>query len=190
MVKGTISLTTTLQPSTLFNKFGLNLPHYGAGRLQKTANQRRERHTVVVPLKERVLIPHGLIHHEITPKPAPDDTVAIEEVPLPAVPGPTAGALNITAKDLLKRKVLNLGWDGRKLQVLFPELMARLAGNERPLSGQRSHAHRVWHPQPGRVALHLLCADAQPLPGCDVGPGRHDHANHGPGGRHLDRHLW
>ena len=56
------------------------------------------------------------------------------------MPGPAAGALNITAKDLLKRKVLNLGWDGRKLQVLFPELMARLAGNELPLSGQSSHA--------------------------------------------------
>ncbi len=136
----TISLVTTWQPSTLLNKFGLNLPRYGAARLQKTANQRGVTDTVVVPLKERVLIPHGLIHHEITPEPPPDDAVAIEEVPLPAAGGPAAGALNVTAKDFLKRRVLNLGWDGRKLQALFPELMAKLAGNERPLSGQRSHA--------------------------------------------------
>ncbi len=135
-----ISLITTTEASTLANKVGLNLPRLFASWVQRTANHRSQRHTVIVPLKERVLIPHGLIHHEITPSPPPDGTLAVEEVPLQAAPGPAAGALNITAEDLLKRKVLNLGWDGRKLQVLFPELMARLAGNERPLSGHHSNA--------------------------------------------------
>ena len=88
---------------------------------------------------------------------------------MPAAGGPTPGAMNITAQDFLNRKVLNLGWDGRKLQVLFAEVMARLAGNERPASGQRSHA-AARQTEYGTRALDALryifsAFDAQPLPG-------------------------
>ncbi len=137
-VQLTISLTKTWQPSTLANSVGMNLPHYVSAWWQDTANQRREGHTAVVVLKERVLIPHAVIHHEIVPEPVPASVAAIEEEPV--TPGRTAGALAITAPDLLDRRVISLGFDHEKLQVLFEEVMAKLAGNELPASGQRSHA--------------------------------------------------
>ena len=68
----------------------------------------------------------------------PAGVAAIEEEAV--TPGPAPGALNITAADLLDRRVVNLGYDHEKLQILFGEVMAKLAGNELPASGQRSHA--------------------------------------------------
>ena len=134
----TVSLTKTWQPSSVVNVVGMNLPHYFSAWLQDTANQRREGQSVVVALKERVLIPHAVIHHETMPPELPDGIAAIEEVPVAR--GRTPGALKVTVRDLLDRRIVNLGYDHEKLQVLFGEVMAKLAGNERPLSGQRSHA--------------------------------------------------
>ena len=134
----TISLVRTWLPSTLVNKVALNLPRYASSLVQDAANQRREERTAVVPLKERVLIPSPLIRHEIMPELPPGDLAAIEEERV--IPGPTATALRLTAQDLRSGRVLNLGYDPAKLQVLHPELLARLAGNERPDSGQASFA--------------------------------------------------
>ncbi len=131
-----ISVESTRRPSMLANTLGV--PHYVAAWRQDTANQRRERPIAIVPLKERVLIPHSLIHHEVVLELPDGDIVAVEEVPLRADPAPAT--LKITAEDLRTRRVLNLGYDHEKLQVLFGEVMAKLAGNERPVSGQSSHA--------------------------------------------------
>ena len=70
------------------------------------------------------------------PEIAPGRIAVVEEMPL----GPAPGALDITAGDLLDRRIVNLGYDHEKLYVLLEEVMAKLAGNELPLSLERSHA--------------------------------------------------
>ena len=181
----TISLTKTWQPSTLLNTALLNVPHYVSAWWQDTADQRREGHTAVVLLKERVLIPHAAIHHEILPELPPSGIAAIEEEAV--TPGQAPGALPITAADLLDRRVLSLGYDHEKLQVLFGEVMAKLAGNELPDSGQRSHAVARLTERGTRTqdALRYLLSHPVFTRYLDRQlDRRHDHAGAGPAGRY------
>ena len=134
----TISLTRTWQPSITANALGLNLPHLIGSQLQNTARPSRKEHTAVVSLKERVLIPHAVIHHELGQEPPPPGTAAVEEVEV--VPGPAADALPITVQDLHDRKVLHLGVQHEKIVILHDELGLRLTGTQPPVSGQSSHA--------------------------------------------------
>jgi hypothetical protein len=146
----TASLTSIIMPSPTANAL-FNVPRYAASALQHASDQRRARPTVTVDLKERVRIPHALLHHLTEPEGPPGDIAAVEEISPRELLGP---ALNVTAEDLLARRVLSLGWDHEKLQVLSDEVMALLSGNELPASGERSHAvGRLLEPGRSRDAV-------------------------------------
>ncbi len=109
-------------------------------------------------LKERTIIPHNQIHAEVIPSGSPGD-VAVEEVPRGFVPD---RPLNVTPEDITDHEILALGWDHEKLQVFFDELLAKLAGNERPVSNERSFAveRLLEHGTRSRQALHNILSYA------------------------------
>ncbi len=153
-----VRLTSTWQPSRFLNTLLLNLPRYLAARAQNAGDQRRvvPDHTRAVGLSERVLIPHALIHHETVPEGPDGDIAAVEEV-APDAP-PPGRALNITGDDIRGRRMYALGFDPEKLQVLFDEVAAKLAGNEVPASEERSRAvaRLIEHGTRAREALHYM----------------------------------
>src|SRR5260370_41063896 len=122
-------LIKTFQPSTLVNSATFNVAHYGSAWWQDTANQRKDVPTRKVMLKERVLIPHATINHE---SPMPDvapGSAAVEAVP----PGYNPVVLDITAADLLDRRIVNLGYDHEKVAGVLVEILAKLASYRAPL---------------------------------------------------------
>ena len=150
-----VSLSTTYQPSRLANAAGMTLPQKLASQLQQSADQRRALPSRTIRVKERVLIPLDLIRNDTLPE-VPAGAAAIEEtLPGAPLPGPP---LNVTRGDILNRQLFNLGFDHEKLQVLFDEVIARLAGNETPQNGQHSAAVRrlTEHGTIARHALHYM----------------------------------
>jgi hypothetical protein len=147
-----VSLSVTTQPSRLANAAGGTLPQKIAGLAQHTGDHRRPRPSRTVRLRERVLIPLDLLREDIAPELTPGAAAVEEIAPGTVRPEPT---LNITADGILRRQVFNLGFDHEKLRVLFDEVIARLAGNEMPASGQRSAAVRRLTDH-GTVARHAL----------------------------------
>ena len=133
----TASVTRTWVPSRLVNSMGANLPHYIASWLQRADNQRLSGASTKIRLMERVIIPHSQIHAETLPPTPARNIAAVEEVKPDDSPGQV---LNVSPRQILDREVLPLGFDHEKLQVLFDEVLAKLAGNELPLTGDRSHA--------------------------------------------------
>ncbi|HEY2579813.1 MAG TPA: hypothetical protein VGI74_26170, partial [Streptosporangiaceae bacterium] len=150
-----VSLSATYQPSRLANAAGMTLPQKIATQVQQSDDQRRPLLSRAVRVKERVLIPLDLIRNDTLPD-VPAGAAAVQEVlPSAPLPGPP---LNVTSGDILSRQLFNLGFDHEKLQVLFDEVVARLAGNETPQSGQRSAAVRrlTEHGTISRHALHYM----------------------------------
>ncbi|MDT5028831.1 MAG: hypothetical protein QOE61_5257, partial [Micromonosporaceae bacterium] len=161
-VEFTVSLTTTWVPSRLFNTVFLNVPHYIASAVQHAGDHRRAVPSRKITLRERVLIPHELIHHEILPE-APDGNIAaVEELPTGAAPTGAAatGAAKqrrplITADDIKAGKVLTLGFAHEKLQILDELLAAKFSGRDLPW-WQRSHAVARVIEQDTLGALHYM----------------------------------
>ncbi len=155
----TVTLTSTWVPSRLVNTVGLNLPHYLASAAQNAGDQRAVDARTQVSLSERMIIPHGQLTGEILPPAPPGEVAAVEEVQAGIVPG---RVLPITSRHIEDHEVLPLGWDHEKLRVFFDEALAKLAGNERPISGDRSFAvgRLVEHGTRSRDALYYILSYA------------------------------
>ena len=155
----TVTLTSTWVPSRVVNSVGINIPHYLGSAAQKAGDQRSVDARTQVSLWERTIIPRGQLVSETLPPAPPGDVAAVEEVQ----PGnPPGRVLNITPKHIEDHHVLPLGWDHEKLRVFFDEALAKLAGNERPISGDRSHAvaRLVEHGTRSRDALYYILSYA------------------------------
>jgi hypothetical protein len=150
-----IRVQLTWSPSRPLNTLGLNIPHYVASWVQDANNQRHMLATDTVRMKARDLIPHELLH-QYEELPDVPRGPAVEEVD-PAAP-PPGRPLNITPAMILSRNAITSGWHAEKLQIHFDEVMPKLAGNERPISGERSHAvaRLIEHGTRGWDALHYM----------------------------------
>ncbi len=147
-------LTIVTEPSPLLNSVFLTVPRKIASVAQGTGDQRRPLRSVRFWMTERVLIPRDLIRKSTVLPAPPVGAAAIEEV-RPWAPLPGARRLNVTQQDISGRRVIALGWDHEKLQVLFDEVAAKLGGTELPVNGQSSAAVRrlLAH---GTVSRHAL----------------------------------
>ena len=132
-----VSLIKNKEVSRAVNSVLMGAAQPLASVVQDSANTRRELPTKIVPLKERILVSHALIHHETVPEGPPGDVAAVQELNPAAPLGP---ALNITPENLLTRSVLSLGFDHEKLKILREEVAAGLTGTDPTVSGERSHA--------------------------------------------------
>ena len=164
VVKISAQLVKTWLPSRLFNSVLFNLPRLASSRWQHANDQRRKvaRRKVAsrdLLFAERVVSPQALINAEDVPEGPPGDIAAVKEVH-PTAPNapPPHGALGVTPEQILDREVVTLGFDAEKLQILIDEVLAKLAHNELPLSGEKSHAvaRLLVSGTRGRDALHYM----------------------------------
>lgn len=149
-------LTRTWIPSRMLNSVTVNIARKMASWVQAARWQRQVPDTDPVLLTEQLLVPRELQQYTSNPEPRPGRDVAIEERhPSDPLPGTK---LPVTADDIRNRKVVSLGFEHERLQVLFDEILVRLAGNELPVSGQRTDkvGRLTEHGTRARDALHYL----------------------------------
>lgn len=147
----TVLLGRTFEPSRPLNVLGLGVPRMTASLVQGSREQRTWAAQAEIPVWQRMLNPRVPAE---TPPPDPGEgSAAVRELAPGANPG---RVLRVTPEEILRHEVRPLGAHHEKFQVLADEVLAKLAGNEVPLSGDRSLAVAALTERGSRARQALL----------------------------------